>query len=83
MIKVGPVDGNFQAVLSGLKPGDRVVTDGTDRLRDGASVTLPAAQAGGQGGTGGAGRPQSAGPGSASPADPSGQHEHRRQQQAQ
>jgi multidrug efflux system membrane fusion protein len=42
-IKVGPVDGNFQAVLSGLIPGDRVVTDGTDRLKDGAEVTLPAA----------------------------------------
>ncbi|HEY4042368.1 MAG TPA: MdtA/MuxA family multidrug efflux RND transporter periplasmic adaptor subunit, partial [Rhodopila sp.] len=41
-IKVGPVDGNYEAVLSGLNPGDRVVTDGTDRLRDGASVTLPA-----------------------------------------
>ena len=42
-IKVGPTDGNFKAVLSGLNPGDRVVTDGTDRLRDGAVVTLPAA----------------------------------------
>jgi multidrug efflux system membrane fusion protein len=45
-IKVGPVDGGFQAVLSGLNPGDRVVTDGTDRLRDGAPVTLPAQQKG-------------------------------------
>ena len=45
-IKVGPTDGGFQAVLSGLNPGDRVVTDGTDRLRDGALVTLPAAQKG-------------------------------------
>jgi multidrug efflux system membrane fusion protein len=43
-IKVGPTDGNFEAVLSGLQPGDRVVTDGTDRLRDGAAVTLPAGQ---------------------------------------
>ena len=42
-IKVGPTDGGFEAVLSGLKPGDRVVTDGTDRLRDGAAVSLPAA----------------------------------------
>jgi multidrug efflux system membrane fusion protein len=40
-IKVGPVDGGFQAVLSGLNSGDRVVTDGTDRLRDGATVSLP------------------------------------------
>jgi multidrug efflux system membrane fusion protein len=43
-IKVGPTDGGFEAVTSGLNPGDRVVTDGTDRLRDGAAVTLPAAQ---------------------------------------
>jgi multidrug efflux system membrane fusion protein len=43
-IKVGPVDGNYQAVLSGLNPGDRVVTDGTDRLRDGVPVTLPTQQ---------------------------------------
>jgi membrane fusion protein, multidrug efflux system len=43
-IKVGPTDGGFAAVLSGLNPGDRVVTDGTDRLRDGAAVSLPAAQ---------------------------------------
>jgi multidrug efflux system membrane fusion protein len=45
-IKVGPVDGSYQAVLSGLNPGDRVVTDGTDRLKDGAQVTLPAAPVG-------------------------------------
>jgi multidrug efflux system membrane fusion protein len=43
-IKVGPVDGNFEAVLSGLQPGERVVTDGTDRLRDGATVMVPASQ---------------------------------------
>ena len=43
-IKVGPIDGNYQAVLSGLEPGDKVVTDGTDRLKEGAAVTLPAAQ---------------------------------------
>ena len=43
-IKVGPIDAGFQAVLSGLQAGDRVVTDGTDRLRDGAVVTLPTAQ---------------------------------------
>jgi membrane fusion protein, multidrug efflux system len=44
-IKVGPTDGNFEAVLSGLNPGDKVVTDGTDRLRDGAKVTTPPPQA--------------------------------------
>ena len=46
VVKAGPIDGNFQAVLSGLEPGDRVVTDGTDRLKDGAVVSLPAAKGG-------------------------------------
>jgi multidrug efflux system membrane fusion protein len=41
-VKLGPTDGGYAAVLSGLQPGDRVVTDGTDRLRDGAPVTVPA-----------------------------------------
>jgi multidrug efflux system membrane fusion protein len=40
-LKVGPTDGGFMAVLSGLQPGEKVVTDGTDRLRDGAAVTVP------------------------------------------
>jgi multidrug efflux system membrane fusion protein len=80
-IKVGPTDGGFEAVLSGLNPGDRVVTDGTDRLRDGAPVTLPATQkpgaqqAGAQpAGAGPAGAPPAAGqagvpPGQANPGD--------------
>lgn len=42
-IKTGHVDGNLEEVASGLKPGERVVTDGTDRLRDGAKVTVPQA----------------------------------------
>jgi multidrug efflux system membrane fusion protein len=50
-ITVGPTDGGFEAVTSGLNPGDRVVTDGTDRLRDGAAVTLPAAQTAAKPGT--------------------------------
>jgi membrane fusion protein, multidrug efflux system len=41
-VKLGPTDGGYIAVLSGLQPGERVVTDGTDRLRDGAAVTVPA-----------------------------------------
>nr|WP_294551657.1 MdtA/MuxA family multidrug efflux RND transporter periplasmic adaptor subunit [uncultured Rhodopila sp.] len=82
-IKVGPVDENYQAVLSGLNPGDRVVTDGTDRLRDGAAVSLPAQPAGGQRGAGGPGRRQTAGPNAASPANAAAQHEYRHQQQAQ
>ena len=40
-IKLGAQDGGFFAVDSGLNPGDRVVTDGADRLRDGAHVSVP------------------------------------------
>ena len=40
-IKLGAQDGGFFAVESGLNPGDRVVTDGADRLRDGAHVSVP------------------------------------------
>ncbi len=39
-IKTGETDGTRTVVLSGLKPGDRVVTDGTDRLKDGAKVRV-------------------------------------------
>ena len=39
-VKLGPVDGDKVAVLSGLKPGDRVVVDGADKLRDGAKVAV-------------------------------------------
>jgi len=40
-IKVGPTDDGYEQVLSGLKPGERVVTDGTDRLSAGVKVTIP------------------------------------------
>jgi multidrug efflux system membrane fusion protein len=39
-VKLGPSDGQRIAVLSGLEPGENVVIDGTDRLRDGAKVTI-------------------------------------------
>ncbi len=40
-IKLGPSDGPTAAVTSGLAAGERVVIDGTDRLRDGAHVIVP------------------------------------------
>jgi membrane fusion protein, multidrug efflux system len=44
-VKLGPSDGQRIAILSGLEPGESVVTDGADRLRDGAKVTIaPPAQ---------------------------------------
>jgi membrane fusion protein, multidrug efflux system len=41
VIKPGPIDGERAAVLSGLEEGETVVTDGVDRLYDGAKVQLP------------------------------------------
>jgi len=49
VITLGPQDGGYYAVDSGLEPGDRVVTEGADRLRDGAHVTIPAPAAAGAG----------------------------------
>jgi len=37
-VKLGPGEADRSAVLSGVAPGDLVVVDGTDRLRDGARV---------------------------------------------
>jgi multidrug efflux system membrane fusion protein len=42
-ITLGPSDGPTAQVTSGLSVGDRVVVDGTDRLRDGAHVIVPGA----------------------------------------
>lgn len=49
-------------ITSGLKAGERVITEGADRLRDGASVTLPGDQPRGPGNGGaGAGKRQRSG----------------------
>jgi multidrug efflux system membrane fusion protein len=40
-VKLGIQDGDKVAILEGLKPGDTVVVDGADRLRDGAEITIP------------------------------------------
>lgn len=40
-VTLGVVDGERVAVTAGLKPGEVVVTEGGDRLRDGAQVLLP------------------------------------------
>jgi membrane fusion protein, multidrug efflux system len=39
-VKLGPVQGEITAIASGLAPGDVVVVDGADKLRDGAKVEL-------------------------------------------
>jgi multidrug efflux system membrane fusion protein len=43
-VRLGPVDGQRQAIAEGLAPGDLVVSDGMDRLRDGAPVEVTAAR---------------------------------------
>jgi len=40
-VVTGPTDGANIAVTKGLTPGETVVTDGADQLRDGAEVLLP------------------------------------------
>jgi multidrug efflux system membrane fusion protein len=41
-VKLGPVDGERTSIASGLQPGERVVIDGSDRLKEGAKITIPA-----------------------------------------
>jgi multidrug efflux system membrane fusion protein len=44
-VTLGAQDGDLVAVQTGLEAGERVVTDGADRLRDGAKVVVPEAKA--------------------------------------
>jgi multidrug efflux system membrane fusion protein len=39
-VKTGPVEGEKTAILEGLAPGEWVVVDGADKLREGAKVEL-------------------------------------------
>ena len=62
-VSTGPVDGNITAINSGLSAGERVVTDGTDRLRDGVKVIVTGEGGGSPGGApgGASGQGQSSG----------------------
>ncbi|WP_028230762.1 MdtA/MuxA family multidrug efflux RND transporter periplasmic adaptor subunit [Paraburkholderia mimosarum] len=42
LVKVGLVDAERTSIASGLGVGERVVTDGSDRLREGAKISIPA-----------------------------------------
>ncbi len=44
-IKAGPSSTEKTAILDGLNVGDKVVVDGTDKLRDGAIVSIPTGEA--------------------------------------
>jgi multidrug efflux system membrane fusion protein len=67
-VTLGVVEGERVAVAQGLKPGEVVVTEGGDRLRDGADVQLPSPA-----GAVAAAQP----PGSARPGRPSSPGPHR------
>ena len=69
-VKVGPADGQNIAILDGLQPGEKVVVDGSDRLREGAKVMV----AGSGGERREAGEPKAAAaPGAPPPTDRQGQ----------
>ncbi|WP_175889646.1 MdtA/MuxA family multidrug efflux RND transporter periplasmic adaptor subunit [Burkholderia cepacia] len=54
-VTVGPVDGERTSIVSGVSLGERVVTDGSDRLREGAKISIPANKPKGASGARGAG----------------------------
>jgi membrane fusion protein, multidrug efflux system len=56
-VTLGVVDGENVAVTAGLKAGEIVVTEGGDRLRDGAQVQLPSAAPAPAAGAAPAGKP--------------------------
>ncbi|MDJ0447246.1 MdtA/MuxA family multidrug efflux RND transporter periplasmic adaptor subunit [Methylocystis sp. JR02] len=43
-VKLGPSGGEQVVVLEGLNPGEKVVVEGADRLREGAAISLPGAE---------------------------------------
>lgn len=76
-VKRGPATVDKIVISSGLQAGERVITEGADRLKDGARVVLPGDAPGGGGARQGGRRPQgaasaprgdAAAPGSATPA---------------
>jgi membrane fusion protein, multidrug efflux system len=44
VVELGATDGEKVQIVKGLQPGDQVVIDGTDRLRDGAKIRRPGGQ---------------------------------------
>jgi multidrug efflux system membrane fusion protein len=79
VVKTGITDEDRVQILSGLNPGDSVVVDGADQLRDGAKVRMTQ-DAGDQAATenNGPGAPPGEQPGNQAPV-PSGEREHAKQ----
>jgi len=74
-VKIGPVDGERTSIASGLQVGERVVIDGSDRLKEGAKITIPADRPRGASGASGASAASGAHPAS-------GAHRHKHASQA-
>ena len=45
-VKTGPTEADATVIESGVEPGELIVVDGMDRLREGAKVDLPSAEKG-------------------------------------
>jgi len=69
-VTLGPGDATNISITKGLKPGDNVVIDGADKLKDGAKVLLPQAKSAAAAG---------ASPGQHSQGQGQGQHRHKQQ----
>ncbi|WP_116142309.1 MdtA/MuxA family multidrug efflux RND transporter periplasmic adaptor subunit [Paraburkholderia sp. BL27I4N3] len=78
-VKLGPVDGERTSIKSGLAVGERVVIDGSDRLKEGAKITIPADKPRGASGASGA----SGARGAAAASGASGAHAHHGKHAAQ
>jgi RND family efflux transporter MFP subunit len=66
-VKLGLEDAERVEILAGLKPGDRVVTEGAASLRAGDTIVLPGQGAGGPAGPAGPGGGRRQGQGAAGP----------------
>jgi membrane fusion protein, multidrug efflux system len=78
-VKIGPVDGERTSIKTGLQVGERVVIDGSDRLKEGAKITIPADKPKGASGASGA----AAASGASGASAASGAHRGRHRQQPQ
>jgi membrane fusion protein, multidrug efflux system len=78
-VTLGPSDGQHTAIVSGLAAGATVVIDGTDRLNDGAKISVAPAASSATGAASATSAPHAAGArhrsASAASAGASGQHE--------
>jgi multidrug efflux system membrane fusion protein len=68
--RLGPAEGELVMVENGVNPGDRVVTDGIDRLREGAKVEVVQPLVPGPRGRGGPGKGGDARKPGTAPGDP-------------